>query len=999
MKNILKQAKESARTLLEIFAQVPGSFSEYQTQIRNALRESPPTEIQGADYCYIEGVVGEFPQKVIFEAVWWDDKKETKYFQADVTLGENDKVLFSNITEVEIKAAVTAKNEMRKLEESDTAENKKMVELNETISATVTLEPFDEAMRGKKKRTGKVEIAQQSDVKNENGRVYPKPVLKEAVENAQEYLPLLMDSQHRVNANGEPESNLRETVALVKSIEFNEATGIVSLPEIEFVDTQAGKDLQELLDSGAKLNVSQRGIGSSHTVINQQTGDTHEEIDFLRIKGIDFVPRGQSGVADAAFESRSEGTKPEKANPSADELNLTVEGEIPKPPITALAGGGTQPPTNTNNGGNGGGAAPNTTANGSGDGGNDGGQSQPESVSLSPEDKALLEQNAQQSQQTAQVVNILDEQLRESQAALEESQKKQALAHLEQVGKEILEIEVAELTRFNADQKELVKQRINVKALYERITDVYNPDAVATVLKPEIAKQAQTIDETLATSKLGNMGFPVDQMTGMANGQQGKTRIEIVNESFPNAEMHHKVVEHVTTNLRKNMANDAWFMPEDHASMKDLAHVMNAFAHIHGSKLLQENTLSQADIGGRIATISAMVIPIAWRLITAFQVVDTEPMVTRILDKKIRKYTPKPVGEDVVTQYANLDPGEKGKIEKTKVSYGNFPIYSTRQALRSEITPEAIATAYNTPMQPMMDAVEAIALDIRQRIDMMLWWQYIAHGQRQNAQQVATFETLKQVGSTDTWEAANQGWIQHVWQKDVDAEGNPVSAKFVSLLPDAGASAAPTNLGLQGVELQTSANTAVALLYGTDYTVDFMNGKITLTAAGKTKVASDDVQAKYTYTQNINFWGATAPSGTTMMEHIHSLRRSVGKARVSITERNWEPNFVAFNVDTEDIITQGSRMTHLGGSPADLMDRMNEVIRYAGLDPIRTTAFPSQYGIVGQKGAVCHAVHIPWMFGAPLTDWETGIKYTLGEQWSGSDCPVSDKIALVGVTE
>ena len=240
--------------------------------IRTALQESPPTEIQGADYCYIEGCIGDFPEKVIFEAIWWDSEKSPKYFQADVSLGENQTVLFSNVTEVEIKAAITAKNEMRKLEASDTAKNKKFVEFKEDFSAEIELEPLDESMLGKRKRKGKVSIAQKADEKNENGRVYPSPVLKASVEEAQTRLPLLMDSQHRINAAGEPEDNIRETVALIQSIEFDESTGVVSLPEIHFVETQAGKDIIELLDAGAKLNVSQNGIGSSHKVFDPNHG-------------------------------------------------------------------------------------------------------------------------------------------------------------------------------------------------------------------------------------------------------------------------------------------------------------------------------------------------------------------------------------------------------------------------------------------------------------------------------------------------------------------------------------------------------------------------------------------------------------------------------------------------------------------------------------------------------------------------------------------------------
>ena len=126
-------------------------------------------------------------------------------------------------------------------------------------------------------------------------------------------------------------------------------------------------------------------------------------------------------------------------------------------------------------------------------------------------------------------------------------------------------------------------------------------------------------------------------------------------------------------------------------------------------------------------------------------------------------------------------------------------------------------------------------------------------------------------------------------------------------------------------------------------------------------------------------WSRTPPSGTTLTEHIHALRRAVGKARIAVGNRNWEPSFVAYNIDTEDIITQGDRMTFLGGSPADMMNQINQVMRYEGLEPIATSAIPKDYVIIGRKSAVCHSVHIPWMFTDLIIDEGTGNKNILGE--------------------
>ena len=133
--------------------------------------------------------------------------------------------------------------------------------------------------------------------------------------------------------------------------------------------------------------------------------------------------------------------------------------------------------------------------------------------------------------------------------------------------------------------------------------------------------------------------------------------------------------------------------------------LMDRFYAKHRDRLMQET--NQANIGGRIATIAAMMIPLAFRITSAFQVVDMKPAERRIVDVKIKRWDPNPVGEDVVTSYANLDPGEgdgsgtAGVIATSNLSYLNFPIYVTRQALRSRITPEAIATAAgSTPMMP-----------------------------------------------------------------------------------------------------------------------------------------------------------------------------------------------------------------------------------------------------------------------------------------------------------
>lgn len=981
MKNILQLAKESGRTLLEIFAQVPGSFEEYRQQIRTALSENPPAELQGANYCYIEGCVGDFPEKVILESVTYDEdsgKSVRKYHEAKVMLDENNSVVFSDVKEVEIKAAITAKNEMVQLSESNKSDNIKMTDFVETYEATVTLEPQTEAMKTRNaKRKARVSIAQKADAKNENGRVYPKEVLQEAVEAAQaqinEFGGLLMDSEHRTDGNGANVTKLRETVALIKQIEFNEETNTVSLPEIEFVETQAGKDLMALLESGVKLQVSQRGHGTSHPVVDPSTNETYQKVDFLRIVGFDTVPGGTASVKEAHLES-------------------TNEEQQKSQPLKTLTGRSEQ--TNGN-------GAPTASKNGGGEERSleeQTGTIVPVTTELSTEDRELVNSLTEKSQTQQSELEQSKALLEEATRKTEEANRKTEIAHLKQAGKMFLEAEIANLPRFNEEQKQMVIDAIDPESFYSQITDVYSEEAIAHVLKPVIAKEVAKIDKIIATTQLEGMNFPVEMTSGVANQQQGQTRVTVLHENMPGAEMRQQILEEVNAQIKKESERDLWIMSDNHPCMAALDEVMRWFWQDNYHAVKNENTLAQSDIGGRIASIAAMVIPTAWRMTTAFQVIDLEPMPNRILDKKIRIQDQGNTTDlDVVTQYANLDPGENGNISEVNASYLNYPIYATRQALRSKITSEARATARNTPMQPMIDTIVDISLDIRNRIDMMLWWLIIVQGLHQDTGQVTDWETLTRSGTTKTWTSKNKAWIPLTWHKTKDDNGNPTSARFEQLYPASGKSAAPTGFGTQGIELQTDNSTAVALLYGTDYTIDFQSGQITLTAAGETKRSTDNIQAKYTYSKNVSTWSMTPASGTTLAAHLLNLRRAVGQRRVAVSNRNWIPNTIGLNYDIEDLITHSDRMTFLGGTPAELLDQMNQVVRYGGLDPVKSSALPTGWIPVFKKGAACHGVHTPWMFEPPITNENTGVKYVLGEQYSGSDVPVNDMIGVVAV--
>ena len=141
----------------------------------------------------------------------------------------------------------------------------------------------------------------------------------------------------------------------------------------------------------------------------------------------------------------------------------------------------------------------------------------------------------------------------------------------------VLEAEVAQLERFNEDQKQIIIDEIKPETFYNEVSDVYSEDAIRHVLKPAIAKSAGRLDKTIATTRLDEMGFPVDQQTGRANLQNGQTRVTVLHENMPGAELHHKVLAEVNAKIEKDSERDLWVMPEDHAGMKALDEVMGWF--------------------------------------------------------------------------------------------------------------------------------------------------------------------------------------------------------------------------------------------------------------------------------------------------------------------------------------------------------------------------------------------------------------------------------------
>lgn len=102
-------------------------------------------------------------------------------------------------------------------------------------------------------------ILQKADTLNQNGRIYPLSVLEREVRNYQKFI---MENR----ALGEldhPDSsvvNLKNVSHVIKEAYLDK--GVV-YGMVELLDTPSGKILQSLVESGVKLGISSRGVGST----------------------------------------------------------------------------------------------------------------------------------------------------------------------------------------------------------------------------------------------------------------------------------------------------------------------------------------------------------------------------------------------------------------------------------------------------------------------------------------------------------------------------------------------------------------------------------------------------------------------------------------------------------------------------------------------------------------------------------------------------------------
>ena len=116
----------------------------------------------------------------------------------------------------------------------------------------------EEAANGKKNYSIKG-VFMQSDVKNRNGRIYPKEILQKEVTR---YNREFINKSRAFGELGHPDGptvNLERVSHMIKAL-YPEGNNFIG--EARVLDTPYGKIVKSLIDEGARLGVSSRGMGT-----------------------------------------------------------------------------------------------------------------------------------------------------------------------------------------------------------------------------------------------------------------------------------------------------------------------------------------------------------------------------------------------------------------------------------------------------------------------------------------------------------------------------------------------------------------------------------------------------------------------------------------------------------------------------------------------------------------------------------------------------------------
>jgi hypothetical protein len=178
-------------------------------------------------------------------------------------------------------------------------------------------------VEGKNKQQYIKGIFMQSDIQNQNGRIYPYSVLKKQVSAFNEKFVKQDRALGELGHPAGPSVNLDRVSHIIT--ELNE-DGKNFIGKAKIIDTPNGKIVKNLLESGVRLGVSSRGLGSVKT---NKSGVNEVQDDFV-LSTVDIVsdPSAPDAFVNGIMEGREFSLTGELEYSIQKEIKNTVKARL-----------------------------------------------------------------------------------------------------------------------------------------------------------------------------------------------------------------------------------------------------------------------------------------------------------------------------------------------------------------------------------------------------------------------------------------------------------------------------------------------------------------------------------------------------------------------------------------------------------------------------------------------------------------------------------------------
>ena len=183
-------------------------------------------------------------------------------------------------------------------------------------------------VEGKNKEQYIKGIFMQSDIKNQNGRVYPFGVLQKQVKH---FNQKFVKESRALGELGHPQGptiNLDRVSHMITELQED---GKNFIGKAKIMDTPNGKIVKNLLSSGVRLGVSSRGLGSVKT---NKSGVNEVQKDFI-LSTVDIVsdPSAPEAFVNGIMEGREFSVTGEVEYDIRKEIRNTVSKQLDKKKI------------------------------------------------------------------------------------------------------------------------------------------------------------------------------------------------------------------------------------------------------------------------------------------------------------------------------------------------------------------------------------------------------------------------------------------------------------------------------------------------------------------------------------------------------------------------------------------------------------------------------------------------------------------------------------------